>query len=214
MFWSSRKAFRIYYYMSSLLPVYLLVLIFMTSIKFNISEIDSVRNLLAKLGNITSYKVVLYTFMVLLFISFFCLYKVVKIINNTKKYSKTFGKTRVVLKDEYNVGFREFILSVILPMMSTFSIDEYPIPTLIMIIIFQLLIYIFFINSSDFFPNISLVALGYSIFIVESTEEDSNLRFVFGRTKNIDDIIKCSKEFEVIEIGESDYSNNIGVIDE
>ena len=116
----------------------------MTSIKFNISEIDSVRNLLAKLGNITSYKVVMYTFMVLLFISFFCLYKVVKIINNTKKYSKTFGKTRVVLKDEYNVGFREFmfILSVILPMMSKFSIDEYPIQTLIMIIIFQLLIYI------------------------------------------------------------------------
>ena len=68
-------------------------------------------------------------------------------------------------------------------MMSTFSIDEYPIPTLIMIIIFQLLIYIFFINSSDFFPNISLVALGYSIFIVESTEEDSNLRFVLEEQK-------------------------------
>jgi hypothetical protein len=87
-----------------------------------------------------------------------------------------------------------------------------------MISIFQLLIYAFFVNSSDFFPNIPLVLLGYSVFIVDSkTEinsktEISRLKFVFGKNKKIDNIVNGDRQFKAVEIGEPDSSNTIGVI--
>lgn len=209
LFRSSRKAFRVYYYMSSLLPIYLFIVVFMVAIRFNINDINI---FLRKVGILTSYKIVFYIFLLLLVISAICLFITKGIITDTKQYSKTFGTTKVFLKNEYNQGFREFILSVILPMMSTFSINENPVPTLIMILVFQLLIYIFFVNSSDFFPNIPLVLLGYSVFTVNSDNDNSKLKFIFGKTKNIDKIISGNCQFEVVEIGEPEYSNNIGVI--
>ena len=212
MFRSSRRFFKFYYYMSSLLPIYLFIVIFMIAIKFNIKMISNVKHFLGILEMITPYKIVLYIFLALVIISLRCLFITRKIITDTKHYSKTFGITNVSLKDEYNPGFREFILSVILPMMSTFSIDDNPIPTLLMISIFQLLIYVFFVNSSDFFPNIPLVLLGYSVFIVDSKTEISRLKFVFGKNKNIDNIVNGDRQLKAVEIGEPDSSNTIGVI--
>lgn len=212
MFRSSRRFFKFYYYMSSLLPIYLFIVIFMIAIKFNIKMISNVKHFLGILEMITPYKIVLYIFLALVIISLRCLFITRKIITDTKHYSKTFGITKISLKDEYNPGFREFILSFILPMMSTFSIDDNPIPTLLMISIFQLLIYAFFVNSSDFFPNIPLVLLGYSVFIVDSKTEISRLKFVFGKNKNIDNIVNGDRQFKAVEIGEPDSSNTIGVI--
>ena len=132
--------------MSSLLPIYLFIVIFMIAIKFNIKMISNVKHFLGILEMITPYKIVLYIFLALVIISLRCLFITRKIITDTKHYSKTFGITKIFLKDEYNPGFREFILSVILPMMSTFSIEDNPIPTLLMISIFQLLIYVFLLT--------------------------------------------------------------------
>lgn len=125
------------------------------------------------------------------------------------------GTSSVVFKNQYNPGFREFILSVILPMMSTFSIDDYPLPTLVMVLAFQIFIFIFFLNSSDFFPNLSLFVFGYSVFIVDqANSQDSNLKYVFGKTSNIDSIVNNHQQFQVVEIGEPKYNNNVGVINE
>ena len=184
----------------------------MISIKLNIYNTNKIIK-----SATTSYWLVFVIFLVLSALSFCCLLKTRRIIDKTKQYSKTFGTVKVYLKDEYNPGFREFILSVILPMISTFSIDDYPITTLIMICIFQLLIYIFFINSSDFFPNISLVILGYSVFtvssIISSKNTESNLKFVFGKNQDIDKVVRQKKyKFTVVEIGEPQCLNNIGVI--
>ena len=198
--------------MSSLLPIYLFIVIFMIAIKFNIKMISNTKRFLSTVDMITPYKVVLYIFLALVIISLVCLFITRKIIIKTKNYSKTFGIKKVFLKDEYNPGFREFILSVILPMMSTFSINDNPISTLLMIFIFQLLIYIFFVNSSDFFPNVPLVLLGYSVFVVSPGEKNSKLKFVFGKNKNIDKIIDGNQQFKAVEIGEPECSNTIGVI--
>lgn len=184
----------------------------MIAIKFNIKMISNTKRFLSTVDMITPYKVVLYIFLALVIISLVCLFITRKIIIKTKNYSKTFGIKKVFLKDEYNPGFREFILSVILPMMSTFSINDNPISTLLMIFIFQLLIYIFFVNSSDFFPNVPLVLLGYSVFVVSSGEKNSKLKFVFGKNKNIDKIIDGNQQFKAVEIGEPECSNTIGVI--
>ncbi|WP_347975349.1 hypothetical protein [Limosilactobacillus fermentum] len=163
----------------------------------------------------SSYKLIFYIFIFLLLISVFCLFKTWRIIEETKHYSKTLGITKISLKDEYNPGFRDIILSVILPMMSTFSIDDYPLPTLVMVLAFQIFIFIFFLNSSDFFPNLSLFVFGYSFFIVDqANSQDSNLKYVFGKISNIDSIVNNHQQFQVVEIGEPNYNNNVGVINE
>lgn len=209
MFRSSRKGFQIYYFISSLLPIYLFIIVFMFSIKFK-GRKDQIANFY-KIN--TNYKLVFYAFIFLFFVSVYCLFKVKRIIDETKKHSKTLGATSVSFKNQYNPGFREFILSVILPMMSTFSVDDYPFSTLIMVISFQLFLFMFFLNSSDFFPNLSLFLFGYSVFIVDQTQKsDSKLEYAFGKTKDIDGIINKNQQFNVIEIGEPNYSNNIGVI--
>ncbi|MCF1843703.1 hypothetical protein FOF61_06585 [Lactobacillus jensenii] len=205
MFWSSRKSFRLFYYVSSLLPVYLFMLIFMIIIK--------IENQKAFLYHEKLYKIIFGLFIFCIFASVYCLLKTKSIIKRTTHFSKTYGTTKVILSDNYNIGFREFILSFILPLISTFSIDEYPIATISMIFLFQLLMYIFFISSSDFFPNIPLVLLGFSVFEVKTTNsENSKLKYVFGKTKNIAEIMKDDKSYEVVEIGEPNYFNNIGVI--
>lgn len=209
MFRSSRKGFQIYYFISSLLPIYLFIIIFMLSIKFKGSK-EQITNFYKINSN---YKLVFYIFIFLFFVSVCCLFKVKRIIDETKRYSKTLGATSVLFKNKYNPGFREFILSVILPMMSTFSVDDYPFSTLIMVIFFQLFLFIFFLNSSDFFPNLSLFLFGYSVFIVDKTQKsDSKLEYAFGKTRDIDSITNKKQQFKVIEIGEPDFSNNIGVI--
>lgn len=209
MFRSSRKGFQIYYFVSSFLPVYLFIVVFMFSIRFKNNK-EQIENFYKINSN---YKFTFYVFIFLLLMSICCLLRTKKIIDETKKHSKVLGTTSVILKEQYNPGFREFILSVILPMMSTFSIDDYPLSTLFMVLFFQLFIYIFFINSSDFFPNLSLFLFGYSVFIVKkSNRANSKLKYVFGKTNNIDRIINKDQQFRVIEIGEPDYFNNIGVI--
>lgn len=211
MFRSSRKSFRVYYYISSLLPIYLFIVIFMISIRVRTSK-----ELITNIWKLTSsYKLVFYIFIFLLLISVFCLFKTWRIIEEPKEYSMTRGTSSVLFKNQYNPGFREFILSVILPMMSTFSIDDYPLPTLVMVLAFQIFIFIFFLNSSDFFPNLSLFVFGYSVFIVDqANSQDSNLKYVFGKTSNIDSIVNNHQQFQVVEIGEPNYNNNVGVINE
>lgn len=182
----------------------------MISIKFK-----NIREQITNFKINSNYKLTFYAFIVLLLISVYSLFKTKRIIEETKKHSRALGTTNVLLKDQYNPGFREFILSVILPMMSTFSIDDYPLSTLLMVLFFQLFIYIFFLNSSDFFPNLSLFLFGYSVFIVKKSDKtDSKLKYIFGKTSNIDSIINKDQQFKVIAIGEPEYCNNIGVINE
>ena len=212
MFRSSRKSFRVYYYISSLLPVYLFIVMFMISIRVNHGK-----ELITNIWKLTSsYKLVFYMFIFLLLISVFCLLKTRRIIEESKEYSVVLGTLMVEFKNQYNSGFRESILIIALPMVSTISIEEYPLPTLMMILVFQIFIFFLFLNSSDFFPNLSLLALGYSVFIVDQVNsQGSNLKYVFGKTSDIDSIVNNNhQQFQVVEIGEPNYSNDVGVINE
>lgn len=157
-------------------------------------------------------------FIFLLLISVFCLLKTRRIIEEPKEYSVVRGTLMVEFKNQYNSGFRESILIVVLSMVSVISIDEYPLPTLTMILAFQIFIFIFilFLKSSEFFPNLSLLALGYSVFIVDqANSQDSNLKYAFGKTSDIDSIVNNHhQQFQVVEIGEPNYNNDVGVINE
>ena len=45
--------------------------------------------------------------------------------------------------------------------------------------------------------------------------QGSNLKYVFGKTSDIDSIVNNNhQQFQVVEIGEPNYSNDVGVINE
>lgn len=208
MFRTSRKAFQIAYYLSSLLFVYLFLLIFMVLIKiekFGFSWLD-------RLYSVSSYKIafILCTFFVI--ISFANLIIVKNIIKNVQNHSRSFGRSKVTITKQYNTGFREFVLSFILPMMSTFSIVDYPCTTIIMVFLFQIAIFFFYLNSSDFFPNISLILFGFSVFKVTSKDTRNSIKYAFGRTREIDKLIQSKEEVWAVEIGSIKTSNNIAVL--
>lgn len=211
MFRTSKKAFQIFYYLSSLLPVYLLLLIFMVLIKVEASRCFDFFIWLNKFKVITLYKIAFFICVICIIISAVALFLVKYSIKSVLNYSYSLGISKVKILKLYNTGFREFLLSVILPLISTFSIVDYPITTMIMIILFQIMIFFFYVNSSDFFPNISLILCGFSVFEVKPIDEKSNVKYVFGKTKYIDKIIYTEHELKVVEIGATEFSNNVAV---
>lgn len=96
-------------------------------------------------------------------------------------------------------------------MISTFSITDYPCTTIIMIFLFQLAVFFFYMNSSDFFPNISLILFGFSVFQVIS-KDNSGIKYVFGKTKDIDKLIQSGQETQVVKIGSTGLPSNIAVV--
>lgn len=207
MFRTSRRTFQIAYYLSSILPVYLLLLIFMISIKIEMFGFSWV----TRFKNINGYKVVFILCTICIIISSFSLIMVRYIIKNVQNHSRSLGKVKVKVTQQYNAGFREFILSFILPMMSTFSITDYPYTTIIMIFLFQLAVFFFYMNSSDFFPNISLILFGFSVFQV-SSEDNTSIKYVFGETKNIDKLIQTEQKVWAVKMGSTELSSNIAVL--
>lgn len=207
---SSRKGFRLSYYISSLLPVYLLLIIFMFTI--NIERNNNILYVFDFIHDHSHYNLVFCMFFAFFILSLICLLLVKIAIKSTLAYSETLGTEKVRISNKYNSGFREFIFSVILPLMSTFSINDFPVATLVMVIVFQIIIYVFFENSSDLFPNISLVLLKYSFFYVSDNNGKSSLQYVLGKTSDIDNLIRGKKEVEVVKMGESNLPDNVGVL--
>ncbi|MCW6101532.1 hypothetical protein [Lactiplantibacillus plantarum] len=128
---------------------------------------------------------------------------------SVKNSSKTIGTSLVNIDDVYNQGFREFLLSIVLPMISTYPIIDSPIMSFTMVVILQILVYFFFINSSDIFPNLTLAICGY--YIYTGSDNTGKKYFVFGRRKNIADILKSRVEAIPFSGGSE---NNIMIVKE
>lgn len=213
MFRSTRKLFKFCYYVSSLLPVYFMLLVFIPLAKLDENSYD-----ISFQWHITPTKIVYFIIVSIFCISLLSLLKVRNLIEKVKEGSSTLGTTEVVIRAKYNNGFREFILSVILPMVSTFSILDLPIATLSIIIILQVFMYLFYSISSDFLPNIPLaLAKGYSIFIAnpvisqEKDQENKGPYYILGKTSEIDGLIYTKQKISFIS--NTDYVNkNVGVI--
>lgn len=201
MFRSSRRYFKLLYFTSSLVPVYLLLILFMTVIKIESDEKDCRPD----------YMICWCIVFILLICSICCLLRIKYMLEDIKKnYSKTSGFAEVKINYEYNVGSRDFIMSFILPLMSSFSVNEYPLATIMMVLLVQFLVYLIYINSSDFFPNISLILAKYSVCRVDNTGVQGNIQYVFVQTKKIDNLL--GKKTKICPIGEPGRYNDIGLV--
>lgn len=199
--------FRVRYFLSSLFPLYLLILLFgivakVESKNWNLKSINC---------QLTEYKCVILVIIFLVIISFISLWQVNAMINETSNRSAPY-KYRAKILGKYNQGFREFLLSTIIPLAFTISIEEKPITDLIMIMVFQVIIFEFFQNSSDIFPNLSLAIAGYTLFQAQLLDQKhERYILVFGKTKDINKLLFTDIEF--IYFQDSDFKNkNIGII--
>lgn len=84
-------------------------------------------------------------------VDLYSLVRVIQLLNNQKKLTKALGTNSVRISNEYNGGLRDFLLSFIVPAITTFSADENPLTMIIFILLFQFIVYVFYKNSSDFF---------------------------------------------------------------
>lgn len=192
------------YFVSSLLPIYALLCIFGF-----IAKIEQINWHLKELNSISlDYKITILILFILIIMSLLSLLCVIRKINNRKEITDPSNKSAFVTEN-YNQGFREFLVSTIIPLAFTFSFIDYPIASLLVLVIIQLTIFEYFQNASDILPNLSLTILGYTLFIAKDGN-DKKL-FLFGQTKRIDDLIDSEVGYITLEDTDSNIKN-IGVI--
>lgn len=227
MFRTARPFFKFCYYVSSLFLSYFLIVVYIAITKFNIilkiiSGRVSICEYLSLYNNqnnmvINCHPIALISILVLLCLiaslgfSFWTKRLINRTILRDYRAYNTLTPEKFTIGDKYNVGFREFIMSVIIPVISMFSIVEQPIQTFVIIVIIQLITYYFYANSSDIFPNITLVFLGYTLFYGKKVDDGRNC-YVFGLTKEVDSIILSERY--VLPLGKqgATFKNYVGVI--
>ena len=114
----------------------------------------------------------------------------------------------VILTQEYNKGMLNFFLSLILPLITSFSLIDYPITSLIELVIIEYLIYDFFKKSSSFFLNITLLLIyNVNLFFGETLNGDRVYCFVLGIP--IKEIVGKKVEVRYLTSGEYPPNQNI-----
>lgn len=196
--------FKLAYFFSSFLPSYIFIII-ITYIQY----IESNKRLFPSLV-ITSKKLVFIILVLLTFIASCSLYIILrKIKQEYETFRSNRAKQRGKLNKEYNSGIRDFLLSVLLPVITTIFIDEKPISGLVSIILIQSALMYFYFYSTDILPNIPLLFKGY--YIVKGKVRDREMLFFVPR-----EILPNALEKEVYfaYLGGSDSNTVIAKIEE
>lgn len=216
MFIISNKVFKFGYFISAIFPINVILMI---SVAFNFpwSKLNLLKNdwNISKCFIITDGILVLIIFMLICVGIAFGIY-IKSTLNKIPKARETRSIYEVKFFKSYNPGYGDFILSSILPMTSTFTLGDKTLYSLIMIFVFEILIYLFFLKSSDFFPNILLAIFGYSVMEGEivkkkipghagrddlKTEQPGNKVYVFVKNKYISNVLHQSKDVIQFEDG-------------
>ncbi len=80
-----------------------------------------------------------------------------------------------------------------------------------------IIMFFFYKNSSDFFPNLPLSIAGYTLFIAKEVNDiepgERHSAYVFGKTKNISKTVSSVENIIYLEKS-SDKTKKIGIIKE
>ena len=141
-------------------------------------------------------------FIILIILS---LYSLSSLFYVKRKISESRGYLRINSEEgrlgySYNNGSREFILGVLLPVVTTISVPEAPITGIIGVLLIQIILGYFFWNSNELFVNVPLMLFGYSLVVGKKDNQDlllfiqkqdlkkllgKNINFVYlGRVKD------------------------------
>ena len=143
-------------------------------------------------------------FIISILIGIVALICLIRQLNGLNLIIKHQGKEDVFIKNKYNVGVRDFLISTFLPILTSFSFKDNIIAAFIMVLLFQASLLIFYLKSSDFMPNIILMMIGYNIF--EGTIKNKKVYCISKKAK-IGTLIE--KKVQAVKIGDSTEKGNV-----
>lgn len=195
------KKFKVAYFLSSFLLSYLFLMIIVY-----VQYIESNGRVLPNFAILLTPKKISFGLLTLLAgTSFIKLKYVKKKIEEDTQFLRTKGEVGQI-GYSYNSGSREFILGVLLPVVTTISVSDTPITGLVGVILLQAILGYFYWNSNELFVNVPLMILGYSLVVGEQGEQ-SLLLFVQNRQlKSL-----LGKKVKFVFLGSSDESN-LGIV--
>ena len=136
----------------------------------------------------TSKKIVFLVLIVIFILSILALCYVKIKITQSSNYIRGNGVDGGKVGLSYNQGSREFILGVLLPVVTTISVPDTPITGLVAVIFLQLILGYFYWHSNELFVNVPLMMIGYSLVVGKYKEKElllfvknSQLKSVLGR---------------------------------
>ena len=203
MFNYSTACFRIAYFVSSFLPSYTFLLLILIVQHFELTG-----EILPVTWDISTMGVIFYLTLFLLFLSIYSLIYVKKALKNVLKNSKSRTHKSACITRNYNAGMREFLLSVLVPIMTTISIQDMPITGFVSMLFLQILIYFYYINSSEYFPNLSLQLIKYSVVNAVDNERKRDV-YLFAKSDTISSLINGNEDF--VYFGKLNKNSEVGI---
>lgn len=194
------KSFKFTYFFSSFLLSYLFLLIIIY-----VQYIESSGMLFPSNLIITTKKVSFIILILITIISGCSLWYVRKKIKEDTKYSRDRSE-KGKIGYSYNNGSREFILGVLLPVVTTISVPDTPITGLVGVLLIQVTLGYFYWHSNELFVNVPLIMLGYSLVI---GKKDSQDLLLFVNNESLKSLL--GKRVVFVYLGKVSESN-LGII--
>lgn len=161
------KKFKLAYFISSFLLSYLFLIIIMyvQYVETNGKFFPDVQVL------VTTKKIAFIILTILSLCSLSSLFYVNRKISESRGYLRI-NSEEGRLGYSYNNGSREFILGVLLPVVTTISVPEAPITGIVGVLLIQIILGYFFWNSNELFVNVPLMLFGYSLVVGKKDNQD------------------------------------------
>lgn len=161
------KKFKLTYFISSFLLSYLFLIIIMY-----VQYVETNGKFFPDVQVLVTTKKIAFIFLIILsFCSLSSLIYVKSKISESRRYLRI-NSEEGRLGYSYNNGSREFILGVLLPVVTTISVPEAPITGIVGVLLIQIILGYFFWNSNELFVNVPLMLFGYSLVVGKKGNQD------------------------------------------
>lgn len=161
------KKFKLTYFISSFLLSYLFLIIIMY-----VQYVETNGKFFPDVQVLVTTKKIAFIFLIILSLcSLSSLIYVKSKISESRRYLKI-NSEEGRLGYSYNNGSREFILGVLLPVVTTISVPEAPITGIVGVLLIQIILGYFFWNSNELFVNVPLMLFGYSLVVGKKDNQD------------------------------------------
>lgn len=161
------KKFKLTYFISSFLLSYLFLIIIMY-----VQYVETNGKFFPDVQVLVTTKKIAFIFLIILSLcSLSSLIYVKSKISESRHYLRI-NSEEGRLGYSYNNGSREFILGVLLPVVTTISVPEAPITGIVGVLLIQIILGYFFWNSNELFVNVPLMLFGYSLVVGKKDNQD------------------------------------------
>lgn len=161
------KKFKLTYFISSFLLSYLFLIIIMY-----VQYVETNGKFFPDVQVLVTTKKIAFIFLIILSLcSLSSLIYVKSKISESRCYLRI-NSEEGRLGYSYNNGSREFILGVLLPVVTTISVPEAPITGIVGVLLIQIILGYFFWNSNELFVNVPLMLFGYSLVVGKKDNQD------------------------------------------